>query len=57
MGEMEHIYIRLFMDGDQWCALYGDEQFPECPSGFGETQSAALRALVEDMVIEGVLTD
>ena len=36
--------IRLFRDGDQWCALRGPD-LQEGESGFGPTPEAALRDL------------
>ena len=34
---------RLFMDGNQWCALYG-ENLQEGVAGFGDTKEQALEA-------------
>lgn len=40
--------IKLFPDGDQWCALLG-ENIQEGICGFGDTPIAALKTLL-DMV-------
>lgn len=34
---------KLFIDGDQWCALYGDN-LQEGVAGFGKTPAAAMQA-------------
>lgn len=38
---------RLFKDGNQWCALYGDN-IQEHLSGFGDTPSAAASSFNEN---------
>lgn len=41
-----HDHIKLYKDGDQWCAIYGDfANLQESPAGFGETALEALAAL------------
>lgn len=40
--------VNLFMDGDQWCALIG-ENIQEGSCGFGVTQGWALRNLADDL--------
>jgi hypothetical protein len=34
---------RIFMDGDQWCALYGDD-LQNGVAGFGDSPDKAMRA-------------
>lgn len=42
-GEPSVIYKpRLFIDGDQWCALYGDN-LQDGVAGFGDTPDKAMR--------------
>ncbi len=38
--------ISIEMDGDKWCALYG-ENIEEGCAGFGDTPIEALRALID----------
>jgi hypothetical protein len=38
--------IRLFPDGDQWCALFGDN-LQDGYAGFGETPEEAIADLFE----------
>lgn len=41
--------VRLFMDGDQWCAVYADfVGLMASPSGFGPTKEKAAAALGKD---------
>jgi hypothetical protein len=40
--------IEITMDGDKWCALYGENLQEGC-AGFGETPIEALRSLVDDL--------
>ena len=44
--------VELFMDGDQWCALLG-ENLQEGKAGFGDTKSEALRTLADRLETEG----
>lgn len=46
-GELE-LTVTVSLDGDKWCALAG-ENLQEGVAGFGDTPSAALLALVEEM--------
>lgn len=53
LGETEEMNrVRVYMDGDKWCAVYGPTftNIQECPAGFGDTETEALAALVKDQV-------
>lgn len=41
-----HNAICTFMDGDKWCAVFGDfENLQESPAGFGDTVESAVKNL------------
>jgi len=40
--------IKVFVDGDQYCALIGENLQNGC-AGFGKTAPEALRALADEM--------
>ena len=44
----EDYYLRLSLDGNQWCALIG-EDLQEGIAGFGDTRYDAIRALADEM--------
>lgn len=45
--------LRLFKDGDQWCATYDDfVDLQESPAGFGDTALEALAALPKPGLVE-----
>ena len=41
-GEMIQFYLKVFIDGNMWCALYGDD-LQSGVAGFGETISDAIK--------------
>ena len=45
---MKEILVRLFIDGDQWCALIGPN-IQEGICGFGDTESDALIRLAVEL--------
>ena len=45
--------ITMTRDGDQWCALVGDD-LQTGVAGFGDTQGDALRALAQAIDEEGI---
>ena len=45
--------IKVSKDGDQWCALIG-EDIQEGYSGFGDTIQVALRELIKEMMLKDV---
>ncbi|GEA16789.1 hypothetical protein E308F_30350 [Moorella sp. E308F] len=47
------VNIKLFRDGDMWCALLG-EDLMEGVVGFGKTALKALKALVQAIELTGV---
>ena len=50
----ERIGIRLFMDGNMWCATRKDfVNLQESPAGFGETCAKAMSALVKELGYTG----
>ena len=44
--------VDVFVDGDKWCALLGDN-LQEGLAGFGDTPSEALRDLANQIEIQG----
>ena len=45
--------ICYFMDGDQWCCVFGDFiNLQESPAGFGNTQIEALKDLIKNFQSE-----
>lgn len=49
---MDDYVIQVYRDGDQWCALLGDD-FAEGYAGFGDSVSDALKDLANHL--EGVI--
>lgn len=49
---MDTMTIKLSLDGDQWCALYG-ESLVEGQAGFGNTPIEAIQELLEEIQIYG----
>lgn len=46
----ERIGVRLYRDGNQWCATRADfENLQESPAGFGETALAAFSQLAKEL--------
>lgn len=45
MNDSQQILIKLSLDGDEWCALIG-ENLQVGIAGFGATKSDALHALI-----------
>jgi len=43
-GRVRHCFIRLSLDGNQWCALFGRD-LQQGVSGFGDTPSEAVNEL------------
>jgi len=50
MAECQTDGVRIFRDGDQWCAVYPDfVNLQESLAGFGDTPAAARKALLRDI--------
>ena len=47
---MDILEIKISLDGDKWCALVG-ENLQEGVAGFGDTPTAAIRALCDKFAL------